>query len=132
MNEQIADAGHKGGAGDGEHPGGDDALAPNPADGADALRGADAEDRAGDGVGGADGDLGDGGEDDGGGGGGLGGKAADRLEPRDPRAHRLDDAPAAVHRPQGDGGVAEQDDPPGHVMLVAEDEKVEVIEKAVR
>src|SRR4051794_16004920 len=57
VNQQVADRGHEGGAGDGEDPREHDALAPDPSDGADALGGADAEDRASDGVGGGDGDA---------------------------------------------------------------------------
>src|SRR5689334_22229738 len=96
-NDDVGHRGDEGGAGDGENPGHDDALTPDPADGADGFGGADAQDRAGDGVGGGDGDLGEGGEDDGGGGGGFSAEAADGLKLGDVGAHGFDDAPSAEH-----------------------------------
>ena len=40
---------------------------------------------------------------------GLGGETADRLQLRDLRSHRLDDAPAARERAEADGGVGRSD-----------------------
>ena len=45
--------------------------------------------------------------------GGLRAEAADRAQPGDPHAHRLDDPPAAGQRPQPDRRVRRQDDPQG-------------------
>src|SRR5258706_12802111 len=89
-DDQVGDAGHEGGAGDGEDPGDEDAFAPDPADRADALGGADAENGAGDGVRGGDGDAADFGEcEDGRGGGRFRAEAADGLEARDGVAERF-------------------------------------------
>src|SRR4051794_35175901 len=102
VDEEVDEHRHEGGAGDGEDPGDNDALAPDPPDGADAADGADAEDGTGDRVGGGDRDAADLGEaEDGEGGGGLGAKTADGREAGDARAHRLDDAPAAEDGAQG-------------------------------
>ena len=43
--------------------------------------------------------------------GGLGGEAADGLQLGDLRAHRVDDAPAARQRAEGDRGVRGEHDP---------------------
>src|SRR5438128_8393729 len=113
-DDQVGDAGHEGGAGDGENPGDEDALAPNPADGADALGGADAENRAGDGVGGGDGDAVNFGEaEEGDGGGAFGAEAADGLKAGDGMAEGFDDAPAAEKCAECDSAVAGENDPPG-------------------
>src|SRR5207248_10307618 len=111
------DAGHESRAGNGEHPGDDDALAPDPADRAHALGRADAENRAGDGVSGGDGhavDFREAEERDGG--RAFGAEAADGLEAGDGVAEGLHDSPSAKERAQCDGGVAGEDDPPGDVM----------------
>src|SRR5205085_2403608 len=112
---------HGGGAGDGENPGDDDALAPDPADGADAFGGADAENCAGDGVSGGKGNAEVGGGDDGAGGGGFGAESPDGLEAGDPRAEGFDDSPAAEHGAQSDCKIAKHHHPEGDVVLVAEE-----------
>ena len=45
----------------------------------------------------------------------LRGKAAYRLQLRDSRSHRVNDAPAAGQRSEGDGGVCDQHDPERNV-----------------
>src|SRR4249919_1432760 len=50
MNHQVDDSGSKGSAGNREHPGHDDALAPDPADTPGVLSCAHAQNRTGDGV----------------------------------------------------------------------------------
>ena len=52
--------------------------------------------------------------------GGLRAEAADRAQPGDPHAHRLDDPPAAGQRPQPDRRVRGQDDPQGDGELRSE------------
>ena len=51
---------------------------------------------------------------------GLGAKPLERREPRDPRSHRVNDAPAADQRAQTHRGVARQHHPVRHVKLAAE------------
>ena len=54
-------------------------------------------------------------------------KAADGLQPGDARAHGLDDAPAPRQGPQGDGGHAQQNDPPADVAAGRAERKVRVL-----
>src|SRR5260370_701274 len=106
----------EGGAGDGEDPGEDDAARYTPADGGKAAGSADADDGAGDGVGGADGDAEMGGAHQGESAGGFGGKSAEGGEIGDALAHGLDDAPAAGHGAACHGQVTADDDPVGDIV----------------
>src|SRR5258706_9149319 len=99
------------GGGDGQDPGPDDLAGHAPADGREPPGGADADDRAGDGMGGRDRDAVVRGDEDRGRGAALGGEAALRLQLRDLRAHGVDDAPAAEERAEADGGVRGENDP---------------------
>src|SRR5437870_4736781 len=121
MHNHVSNRCHGGGAGDGEDPGGDDALAPDPTDGACPAAAADAKDGAGDGVSGGDGDAHVSGGNDGGGGGGFRTEAADGCEAGDARSKRSNDAPAAEHGAGGDSNIAGHHDPEGDVVLVAEE-----------
>src|SRR5687768_10496891 len=76
MHDEIRHGGDESRAREGENPGSNYALAPNPADGADAPGGADAEDRAGDRMGRRDGNAHPGGGNDRKRGGRFGAKAA--------------------------------------------------------
>ena len=91
-----------------------------PPDRGQALGGAHAHDGAGDGVRGADGDAADRRADEHHRARRLRAEAAHRAQLGEAHAHRLDDAPAAGHGAEPDGGVSGQDHPHGHVELRAE------------
>ena len=79
------------------------------------ARRADADDRAGDRVRGADADAEQRRHEDGDRGAGLRREPADGRQLRDLRAHRLDDAPAARERAEADGRMRGKDHPERHV-----------------
>ena len=82
--------------------------------------GADADDRAGDGVSGADGDAGQSGAEQRDGSSAFGAEAADGFEFGDFLAHGVNDAPAAEIGAGGDGGVGGKDDGPAKASPVGE------------
>jgi len=93
----------------------DDPAGQAPPHGAVPLGRPHADDGAGDGVGGRDRDPDVREEEDGDPATGLGGEPADGLELGQAVAHGAHDPPPAEEGPERDGGVGEQDDPPGHV-----------------
>src|SRR5258708_32321967 len=79
----------------GQDPGPHDLSGHAPADGREAACGTHADDRAGDGVSGRYKDAEGRGREDGDGRSSLGRETSDRLQLRDLRAHRMNDAPSA-------------------------------------
>src|SRR6266851_1858651 len=108
MEEPGAD---KGRTGDGHYPSPDDAPRDAPAHGGKAPRCSNANDRARDGVRGANGNAEVRGAGESKRSGSLGGETAERSEFGDPLPHGLDDAPAAGHGAAAHGEVAAEDDP---------------------
>src|SRR5579871_832001 len=99
------------GAGNGKHPSPNDAASYAPANGGEATRSADANNRAGNGVGGADGNAEFCVHDEREAAGGFRGESAEGSQLRDALAHGFDDAPAARHRAAAHREVADDDDP---------------------
>ncbi|SRR6266404_3199103 len=104
----------KGGPGDGQDPGPDDATRNAPAHSGEAARSSDANDGPGDGVGRADGNAEDGIGHDGDAAGGFRGETAERSELSNALAHCFDDAPAAGHRTAAHRQMTAKHDPEGH------------------
>src|SRR3989338_2237203 len=116
--EVVEQRAQSGGAGDGQDPGPHDAVRDPPAHRRQAVAGAHADDGAGDGVGGADGDAGLSGAEQRQRARGFRREAAERVELGDALAHGLDDAPAAGHGAAGNGQVAQDDYPEGNLVAL--------------
>src|SRR6267143_2293551 len=101
----------EGGAGDGHHPGEDDAASDAPADRSQAAGSANADNGAGDRVRGADRDTEMRRAPQRQRTGGLRRESAERRELGDALAHRFDDAPASRHRASTHGEVAANNNP---------------------
>src|SRR5258707_229982 len=110
----------QGAAGDRKDPSPDNAASDAPADGGKAAGRPDSNDRAGDGVRGADGDAKSCGGEERERTRGFGSKAAEGSELGDALPHRLDNAPAAGHGAAAHRQMAADDDPVGHGVRISE------------
>src|SRR5579864_895825 len=108
----MEDAGaDQSGAGNGEHPSPNDAAGDAPAHGGEPASRADSNNRAGDGMRGADRNAKVRGTRKGQRTGSFRGESAEGSELRDALSHSLDDAPASGHGAAGHGEVATNDHP---------------------
>jgi len=110
VDQQESTCSDDSGGGDGENPGPDDASGHAPTDGRQAVNGANADNRAGDGMSGADWDASQGGAEKRDGAGALRAEAAERLKLGNFLAHGVNNAPAAEICSGGNGGVRSQND----------------------
>src|SRR6266849_2724655 len=102
-------------AGNSEDPSPNDAPGDAPAHGGQAARGSDADNGAGDGVRGADGNAEVRGARERKRARSFRGESAKRRELGDALSHRFDDAPTAGHGATAHGQMAADDDPIGHI-----------------